>query len=240
VRSWLVVFAKEAVAGHVKTRLSPPFSPIQAAEFYRCLLDDVLEETRAAAAWLGLDAILAVDPPGATAALVARAPVGFCAIAQAPGDLGARMGVVAHQAAVAGAPFALLRGSDSPCLGRGTLHDAVSALARADLAISADRDGGYNLVALGRAALVAAAEGRLFDHPMSTPSVLSDTESRARAARLQLEMLAPGFDLDRFDDLRWLDEARNLAGSVPCPRTLAFLDEHNLWPDRRAGMAGSR
>jgi rSAM/selenodomain-associated transferase 1 len=238
VRGWLVVFAKEAVPGHVKTRLSPPFSPSQAAAFYRCLLDDVLEETSAAAVRLALDATLAVDPPGATGTLAARAPAGFRAIAQAPGDLGARMAAVAQQAAAAGAPFALLRGSDSPCLGRAALGDAVAALSRADLAISADRDGGYNLVGLGLAALAAAADGRLFDHPMSTPSVLRDTESRARAARLRIEMLAPGFDVDRFDDLRWLDEARRRTGCAPCRRSIAFLDEQCLWPDRSGHVAG--
>jgi glycosyltransferase A (GT-A) superfamily protein (DUF2064 family) len=128
----------------------------------------------------------------------------------------------------------LLRGSDSPCLDRVTLGDAVSALSRSDLVVCPDRDGGYNLVGLGVAALANAAAGALFDHPMSTPHVLRETLARAGLARLRVESLEPGFDIDRFDDLRWLSAARRLHPSLPCPRTLAFLDERHLWPATEA------
>ena len=38
----LIVFAKEPVAGKVKTRLTPFFSDQNAADFYRCMLLDTL------------------------------------------------------------------------------------------------------------------------------------------------------------------------------------------------------
>lgn len=228
MNGWLVVFAKEPQAGRVKTRLSPPFSPAAAAAFYRCMLNDVLEESAAAASLLRLDAVLAVDPPGSAAEMASTAPVSFRVIAQAEGDLGTRMGAVAAQAAAAGADFALLRGSDSPCLLRGTVEVAVQSLAAVDLVIRPDRDGGYDLVALGPQALDHAAHGRLFDHPMSHPGVLRDTLAHAGALRSLL--LEPGFDVDGFDDLRWLAEARVAGRALACPRSLAFLDTHALWP----------
>ena len=40
--SALIVVAKEPVPGLTKTRLCPPFSPGQAADFYRCLMLDTL------------------------------------------------------------------------------------------------------------------------------------------------------------------------------------------------------
>jgi rSAM/selenodomain-associated transferase 1 len=230
LRGWLVVFAKAPQPGRVKTRLSPPLSPAEAAELYRCLLLDVLDESAAAALLLGLEAVLAVDPPGATAELSARTPVGFRAVAQGAGELGARMSHVARQAAASGAPFALLRGSDSPCLDRFGLRDAVAALAGADLVLCPDRDGGYNLVGLGVRALERGPRGGLFDHPMSTPTVLRDTLARADLLDLRTEQLAPGFDIDRFEDLRLLSAQRLENGSIRCPRTLAFLDEQRLWP----------
>ena len=230
MRGWLIVFAKAPQPGHVKTRLSPPLSPVEAAELYRCLLLDALDETAAAAVALGCDAVIAVDPPLATEEIASRAPGGFRAIAQDAGELGARMTHVARQAAAAGAPFALLRGSDSPCLDRGVLRDAVVALGAADLVVCPDRDGGYNLVGLGARALERAASGGLFDHPMSTPTVLRDTLARADHARLRIQRLAPGFDVDRFEDLRWLAAARRCQPGLPCRRTLAFLDERRLWP----------
>lgn len=224
------MFAKEPQPGRVKTRLSPPLSPAEAAELYRCLLLDVLDESAAAALLLGLEAVVAVDPPGATADLAARTPAGFRAVAQGAGELGARMSHVARQAAAAGASFALLRGSDSPCLDRSVLRDAVAALARADLVLCPDRDGGYNLVGLGGRALACGPCGGLFAHPMSTPTVLRDTLARADRLDLRCEQLAPGFDIDRFEDLRWLLARRTEQGAIACPRTLAFLDERRLWP----------
>ncbi len=231
MKGWLVVFAKAPQPGRVKTRLSPPFSSVEAAELYRCMLLDVLDESVAAAATLALEAIVAVDPPSAIADFAAQTPAGFCAIAQTGGDLGARMSHAARQAAAAGAPFALLRGSDSPCLDRVVLRDGVAALgAGADLVVCPDRDGGYNLIGLGARALECGPGGGLFDHPMSTATVLCDTF--ANAARLQLvtRQLAPGFDVDRFDDLRWLAARRLERGEIPCRRTIAFLDERRLWP----------
>src|SRR5262249_19739965 len=119
-RGWIVVFAKAPAAGRVKTRFSPPFSPAAAAAVYGCLLAEVRDVTAQAAAALDLDAVLSVDPPDAAAALAAQAPAGVRAVAQHPGALGERMTRAAHAALAAGAPFVLLRGSDSPCLGEKT------------------------------------------------------------------------------------------------------------------------
>ncbi len=157
-------------------------------------------------------------------------PAGIRAVAQAAGELGARMSHVARQAAAAGAPFALLRGSDSPCLDRFVLRDAVAALVKADVVVCPDRDGGYNLVGLGGRALERGPCGGLFDHPMSSPTVLRDTLARAARLELRAEQLAPGFDIDRFEDLRWLAARRLEHAATRSPRTLAFLDEQRLWP----------
>ena len=230
MRGWLVVFAKAPQLGQVKTRLSPPFSPAEAVELYRCLLLDALDESEKAATELGCEAVIAVDPAVAVAEVASSAPAGFRAIAQGGGELGARMSHVARQAGAAGAPFALLRGSDSPCLDRAVLRDAVVALSDVDLVLCPDRDGGYSLVALGARALERGPRDGLFDHPMSTPTVLRDTLARAERSRLRAHRLAPGFDIDRFDDLRWLAAARESRAALPCRRTLGFLDERRLWP----------
>lgn len=38
----LLIFAKQPVPGRVKTRLSPPLSPAEAAELYGCMLADTI------------------------------------------------------------------------------------------------------------------------------------------------------------------------------------------------------
>ena len=113
----LLVFAKQPRPGRVKTRMVPPLSPQQAADFYRELLGDVLAATIRVAAELGLAPILAVDPPAAVRELAGQAPSGFRVIAQRGGGLGERMDWAIREAAAGGVDRILLRGSDSPILG---------------------------------------------------------------------------------------------------------------------------
>jgi rSAM/selenodomain-associated transferase 1 len=222
VKGALVVFAKQPAPGQVKTRLCPPFSPEQAARFYACMLEDVLESTLAASTALGLEPVLAVTPPEAAATLAA--PAGLRREPQRGADLGARMEHAFTRELAAGHCPVLLRGSDSPTLSLATLGAALDALERSDLVLCPDRDGGYNLVGLRR-----MAPG-LFSHPMSTASVLDDTLARAVGAGLAHTLLPAGFDLDTAADLALLAEARRAGATGGCPRTLAFLDQHRLWP----------
>ncbi len=218
----LVVFAKQPAPGQVKTRLCPPFTPEQAAAFYACMLEDVLATTLRASAALGLDAVLAVQPPEAAATLAA--PPGLRREPQRGADLGARMEHACARELGAGRGPVLLRGSDSPTLGLATLRSALAALAQTDLVLCPDRDGGYNLVGL------CQPLPGLFAHPMSTASVLADTLAHARRAGLTHTLLPAGFDIDTVADLALLALARREGAAADCPRTLAFLDRNGLWP----------
>jgi len=189
----------------------------------------VLAASASQAAQFGLEPVLAVHPPAACTALAHRAPPAFRAVAQRGAALAERMAWAAAQAAAAGARRILLRGSDSPLLGADTVAAALAALERVELVLCPDRDGGYALVGLR-----APVRG-LFDHPMSTPSVLADTLSNARAAGLRAELLPTGFDLDTAADLGRLARARGAAAERLCPRTLSYLDARDLWKFARLG-----
>jgi rSAM/selenodomain-associated transferase 1 len=219
----VLVFAKEPRAGFVKTRMTPPLAPALAAELYGHLLDDVLAATGEAAAALGLEAVLAVHPPEAVGALAMRAPAAFRVIAQRGPDLGARMSFAVSEAAAGGFDPILIRGSDSPAVTTAALREAVENLTRADLVVSPDRDGGYNLVGLHRPV------SGLFSHTMSVSSSLDQMLARAARRGLRTLCLAPGFDLDTVGDLAWLAAARARGDTLPCPRTLEFLDQSDLW-----------
>jgi rSAM/selenodomain-associated transferase 1 len=219
----VVVFAKRPAPGAVKTRLCPPLTPEQAAALYAAMLDDVLATTAAAAAAAGADAWLAVHPSDAVGELALRAP-GFHTVAQRGADLAQRMECAVASAAAAGYARILLRGSDNPALPGSALAEGLAALEDADLAVGPDRDGGYGWIALRR-----AAPG-LFDHPMSTATVLADTLARAAALGLHARTLAPHFDVDTAADLALLAAARSQGEARECPRTLAVLDELQLWP----------
>ena len=224
-----VVFAKRPAPGAVKTRMCPPLSPEQAAVLYAAMLDDVLATTAAAAAAAGAAAWLAVHPADALDELCARCPPGFRGVAQRGADLAQRMGNALADAAAAGFARILLRGSDNPSLAGAELVRGLAALERADLAVGPDRDGGYGWIA------VRGAPPDLFDHAMSTASVLSDTVARAAALGLRVQMLTPHFDLDTSADLALLASARERGEARDCPRTLALLDELGLWPAQNLG-----
>jgi hypothetical protein len=204
--------------------MCPPLTPEQAAALYSAMLDDVLATTAAAAASACAAAWLAVDPPDALAELARRGPPGFHALAQRGPDLGARMEDAVANAAAAGFTRILLRGSDNPALPAAAIVDGLAALEGADLAVGPDRDGGYGWIALR-----GPAPG-LFDHPMSTASVLDETLARAAARGLRTRTLAAHFDLDTAADLAELAGARERGEARECPRTLARLDELELWP----------
>ena len=51
----------------------------------------------------------------------------------------------------------------------------------------------------------------------------------SRALGLRASVQDASFDLDAIEDLRWLAAARDGAVTHLCSRTLAYLDEHDLW-----------
>ena len=225
-RGALVVLAKAPRVGEVKTRLCPPLTPQEAAELYARLLSDVLAASAELAQELGLVAIVAVHPPQARGEIARGAPARFSVVAQRGADLSRRMDWAVREACAAGAPRVVLRGSDSPLIDAEVVGAALAALDGADLVLRPDRDGGYGLVGAKR-----PAPG-LFNHPMSTATVLADTLANAARLGLSTRVLEPGFDIDTFADLRRLEALRSPRLARLCPATLAYLDEHELW--RRA------
>jgi uncharacterized protein len=223
-RGALIVFARRPEPGRVKTRLCPPFTPTQACDFYRSLLADVLEASAEMAAAAELDAVLAVTPATACAELARECPPSFRVIAQRGADLGARMEWAVAEAAAGGSSPIVLRGSDNPSLSPALLDEALFALRTCDLVLGPDLGGGYGLVALR-----TPAPG-LFAHPMGTRTVRDDTLRLASRLGLRAQLLRPHFDLDTSEDLRGLAALRGGPDAARCARSLAYLDEQQLWP----------
>jgi rSAM/selenodomain-associated transferase 1 len=217
-RGWLIVFAKAPRPGLVKTRLSPPFSLDECAEFYREMLSDVLAASAAFAAELALEPVLAFHPPEAANELIGLAPPGYRLHPQRGAGLGERMAHAASEAAAAGAERILIRGSDSPALPRSVLEEAIARLDRGvDVVLSPDQGGGYALVGMRR------PDRRLFELPMSTRGVLEQTLSRAKSLGLRADTISGAFDLDIVGDLQLMNDLPEGAGVQLCPRTLEFL-----------------
>lgn len=222
-RGAVIVLAKAPRAGLVKTRMVPPLSGDQAADLYGQMLDDVLAYTAQLAQEFDLDAHLCVYPEDGCRELLPRTPSPYRVFAQRGRDLSERMMWAVAEVAASGASPVLVRGSDSPALSRAHVAAVLDALRQEDVAICPDLDGGYSLVGLRRPAPA------LFDHEMSTDSVLQDTLNRARELELRCAVTSACFDLDTASDFALLASARKQGMTAGCPRTLAFLDQAELW-----------
>ncbi len=220
----VVVFAKVPMEGRVKTRMSPPLSPRQAADLYGAMLGDVLEATVRFAESLLLEPVLALHPGSACAEWAHRVPPGYRVIAQRGGSLAERMANAVDDEAEPGGGPILLRGSDSPALPGKRLEAALLALEDHDIVLSPDRDGGYSLIGLG------GAWPGLFAVPTSTGHVLTDTLCRAEALGARAALIEGGFDLDRIEDLSALRAVAEGPEAGLCARTLAYLEREQIWP----------
>ncbi len=220
----VIVFAKAPTPGLVKTRLCPPMRPEQAADLYVNLLDDVLEATGQFALQHQLDAVLSVHPIEARGEFASRAPSNFRVIAQCGNGLAARMMWAVDEAAAGGAGKILLRGSDNPALSIRHLQAALLGLDEHDLVVSPDLDGGYGLIG------VRGVWPGVFDHPMSTHTLLEETIADARRLGLSVQVLEGSFDIDRVEDISRLVRAFEDGELDRCTRTVEWIRDNGYWP----------
>lgn len=180
----LIVIAKEPRPGRVKTRLTPPYSPGQAAALAEAALADTLAAVAAAPAARRL---LVLDgTPGPWL------PPGFEVHPQAGGGLDVRL---AAAFALADGP-ALLVGMDTPQLTPGLLRPRWSAY---DAWLGPAVDGGFWALGL-RVPRPALLPALFHGVPMSTARTGSEQLSRLRAAGLRVGSLPVLRDVDTAVD----------------------------------------
>ena len=214
----LAVMARAPAPGKVKTRLCPPLSPEQAAEFYECVLRDVLGDLIPSARW---DTWVAYAERSRDYFL--RLPEqGMALLPQRGASLGERMHAVFVDLCHAGYRQVVLVGSDVPALQAASVAQACEVLEqeRSDVVLGPADDGGYYLIGLAR------PEQRLFsDVAWSTASVLEQTLAKARQLELRVRMVPGTYDVDVAKDLerlgRDLEGSRELGASRP--RTRAWM-----------------
>ena len=170
----------------------------------------------------GISLALAYTPAQALDFFQRLAPAGVQLVAQAGADLGERLTRAFAWGFSAGFDAVLVRNSDSPDLPGRLVTEAQGALARgeAHVVLVPAPDGGYNLVGL------RSPKPELFQGvAWSTPRVLADTLSRARALSLAVHLLPPWPDIDTPADLvKFLEQDRTPA--TPGWRSYHWLRTH--------------
>lgn len=227
------VFSKRPVAGRVKTRLTPPLVPEQAALLAEGMLCDALERCAASAAFrTALVFAPAEDEPW----FRARFPTLADQRPQRGDGLGERLASFFEEAlGRADTRTVVVIGSDQPLVGTRLIARAHELLEGGrDLVLGPDHGGGYYLVGLRRPC------PELFTTiTMSSAAMCAATLALARAWGLQAELLEPGLDVDAAADLERLRrDLRALSPRAPeFPRhTARSLQRLSSGPaDARAG-----
>ena len=197
----LAIIAKEPVPGRVKTRLTPPCTPEQAARLAEAAMRDTVEAAVASAATRVVLVLQGRAPawlaPGIE--VVPQRGEGLAELlAAAFADIGER---------------AFLVGMDTPQITPGLLDAGMAALEHADAAFGPAADGGYWGIGLRRSDREAFR-----DVPMS--------ESHTGAAQLR-RLAALGLRTARLPRLRDVDtfvDAHEVAAAAPRSRFAAALE----------------
>jgi rSAM/selenodomain-associated transferase 1 len=202
----VVVIAKEPVPGRVKTRLTPPYTPAQAAALAQAALADTLaavSETPVARRVLALD-----GTPGDWL------PPRFSVIAQRGAGLDERIAWALEDAqAFLPVPVVLI-GMDTPQVTPGLLAAAAEPLVSgtADATFGMAEDGGFWLLGLRK-----ADPALLLGVPMSRPDTGAQQLLRLEQAGLRVQTLSALVDVDTAA------EAERIAAATPGSRFAACL-----------------
>src|SRR5258706_1054149 len=245
-RCALALMAKVPFAGPVKSRLSPPLTPDDAATLRNCFLRDMTTNLFGMNSD-GTEGVVLYPPANAEGFLHDLLPDGFKLVAQRGETLGERLVNAATDLLSNGFESVCLINSDSPTLPGEVLRTAASLLAQdgdRDV-LGPSEDGGYYPIGLKR------PHHELFERiAWSTADVLAHTIERAADINLPVELLPTWYDVDDAGTLRLLceellllsdghDGRAQFRGGSEAPHTRKYLagliakDDQRLMADAR-------
>jgi len=209
----VMVIAKEPVPGRVKTRLTPPYTPAEAAVLAEAALADTLAAVGRASVGRR---VLALDgTPGRWL------PPGFDVIGQRGGGLDERIAWALADARAGWPAPAVLIGMDTPQVTPGLLTAAAEPLisGAADASLGMAEDGGFWLLGLGdiEPALVLGV-------PMSRSDTGALQLARLEEAGLRVALLPELADVDTADEAERIAAATPGSRFATCVRALGSRD----------------
>ena len=232
----LAVMTKAPRAGQVKTRLTPPLTPEEAARLNVCFLRDI----SAAIIKAGHNArgIGCYTPVGSEEGYRDILPAEFQLIAQRKGDFGQRLAGAIEDLLAVGFGSVCLINSDSPTAPAAVFAEATRLLSSPNerVVLGPSDDGGYYLIGMKK------LQPRLFERiDWSSDRVLSQTLERAAEIGLDVRLLPACYDVDDRTTLHRLCDdllgPNDYRGPEIAPATREFLREivaregrQRIWP----------
>jgi uncharacterized protein len=220
----LLVLAKAPVPGRVKTRLTPPFTPQEAAMLAEAALADTLEA--GASSSFARHVLALADQWATPGALRAELPGRFEVVPQRGGGLDERIAAAFDDTYAAQPLPIVLIGMDTPQVTPGLLETVAWPLVsgEADAVFGPAEDGGFWLLGLRR-----PDPELVLGVPMSAADTGRAQLARLRAAGLRVRQVPELIDVDTVDD------AVQVARQAPGSRFAATLGI--LHTEKRAAVA---
>jgi uncharacterized protein len=230
------MMTKAPRVGEVKTRLTPPLTPEEAAALNVCFLCDTAAAISNVPA--GARGIGCYTPLGAEEVYRDILPENFQLIPQRGESLGERLILATQDLLTVGFTSVCLIDSDSPTVPTATFTEAVKALSSPNdiVVLGPSDDGGYYLIGLKQ------LHRRMFEEiDWSSNVVLEQTLQRAAELQLDVELLTASYDVDdRASLLRLCDDLlgpNEPIDETTAPATRQFLREiitregrGRIWP----------
>lgn len=227
-------------AGQVKTRLSPPLTPDEAAALNICFLRDTTAAISAAAANGLARGIAVYTPVGAEEAYAEILPKEFELVPQRGDGFGERLALATEDLLSLGFDSVCLIDSDSPTVPQRVYAEAADVLSQRDdtVMLGPSDDGGYYLIGLKK-----LYRSLFTEIDWSTERVLNQTIERAGQLGLKVHLLPAWYDVDDRATLRRLCQEffapdGNRTCGYPAPATRSYLDDllkregrARIWPD---------
>lgn len=227
-------------AGLVKTRLTPPLTPDEAAALNTCFLRDTAQALSQTAKKTSAQPIAVYTPIGAETAYAEILSREFALVPQRGEAFGERLAAATEDLLQLGFHSVCLIDSDSPTVPAAAFSQAVHHLSAEEdcVVLGPSDDGGYYLIGLKK------LHRRLFERiDWSTERVLEQTVSAAREIGLPVHLLPTWYDVD--DRLTLSRLCREFFGSngsddngFKAPATHDFLSElleregrARIWPN---------
>ncbi|MEO8735624.1 MAG: TIGR04282 family arsenosugar biosynthesis glycosyltransferase [Edaphobacter sp.] len=189
----LAVMAKAPQPGRVKTRLSPPLTPEQAAALNIRFLRDTTQNLSEVSAAGDAAGLISYTPVGDEALFDGLLPDGFALIPQRGDGFGERLLAAAEDILACGFGAVCLIDSDSPTVPPAAFRQAVDELKRPGdrIVLGGSDDGGYYLIGLKK------PHPQLFANiHWSTSTVYAETVAAISGAGLELIELPLWYDVD--------------------------------------------
>ena len=187
--------------GEVKTRLTPPLTPTEAAQLNVCFLKDLCGAISQATHQTLSRGVAIYTPSGSEAAYTNILPLGFSLIPQRGESFEDRLIFAAEDLFTVGFESVCLINSDSPTVSDSSFVEAANELAKPHdrIVLGPSVDGGYYLIGLKK------LHRRVFENiDWSTDRVFGQTKERAAEIGVDVHELPVGLDVDDHSSLRQL------------------------------------